>query len=44
MVEAIIYDYNSGEEKTYYFEGLSEVTEFLLNNNVRLIHYIIHLK
>ena len=44
MVEAVFYNHDTGEEETYYFEDLSEVTEFLLNNNVRLIHYIIHLK
>ena len=44
MVEAIFHNYNTGEEETYYFEVLSEVTEFLMNNNVRLIHYIIYSK
>ena len=44
MVEAVFYNYDTGEEETHCFEDLSEVTEFLLNNNVRLIHYIIYLK
>ena len=44
MVEAIFHNYNTEEEETYHFNDLTEVTEFLLNNNVRLIHYIIYLK
>ena len=44
MLEAIFHNYITQEEETYYFENLSEVTEFLLNNNVRLIDYIIYSK
>ena len=44
MVEAVFCNYNTGEEETYYFEDLSEVTEFLVYNNVKLMYYTIYLK
>ena len=44
MVETVFYNHDAGEEETYYFEDLSEVTEFSLDNNVRLMYYIIYSK
>ena len=44
MIEAIFYNCNTGEKETYYFNDLSEVTDFILNNNVSLIYYIIYQK
>ena len=44
MVEAVFYNYNTGEEETYCFEDLSEVTEFLVYNNVKLMYYTIYSK
>jgi hypothetical protein len=38
MIEAVFYNHDTGEEETYYFEDLSEVTEFLSNNNVTLTY------
>ena len=37
MIEAKFYNYETKEYETYYFEDLSEVTEFLMDNNVTLI-------
>jgi hypothetical protein len=38
MIEAVFYNHDTGEEETYYFEDLSEVIEFLSNNNVTLTY------
>ena len=37
MIEAKFYNNDTKEYETYYFGDLSEVTEFLLDNNVTLI-------
>jgi hypothetical protein len=37
MIEAEFYNNDIKEYETYYFEDLSELTDFLMDNNVTLI-------
>ena len=38
VLEAKLYDYDKKEYGTYYFESTSELTDYLSDNNVRLIY------
>ena len=37
MIEAELYNNDTKEYETHYFEDLSELTDFLIDNNVTLI-------
>ena len=37
MIEAELYNNDTKEYETYYFEDLSKLTDFLMDNNVTLI-------
>lgn len=37
MIKAIVYNYETHDKETYFFEELSELTDYLLNNNIELI-------